>query len=174
LLELSLNPRFLLALLSYIRTTAVGANLSKIKTRLIDLKFLINLLKSHTRILEFGSGFSTLFFGYHRKIQIVFSVEEFCQFVPKYVNKKNYVIVQETINFESSRKFHNIENSFGTLDMIYIDGPQILGPEKFKAPNLDLFDFKLEYLKDTVIAIDVRYTTVARVYDFLKTTHKMF
>ena len=88
LLELSLNPRFILALLSYMRGMAVGANLSKIKTRLIDLKFLIDLLKPNTRILEFGSGFSTLFFGYHRNVQIVFSVEEFCQFVPKYVNKK--------------------------------------------------------------------------------------
>lgn len=124
--------------------------------------------------MEFGVGFSTLVFGFHKRISKVFSIEEFNEFVPKYLNSTNHILIREVVNFKSSRKFHDIDYSFGPFDLIYIDGSQTSLLGSYAAPNLDIFDLKHTSLKDTIVSIDVGYQTVGLVYEYLKETHTMF
>jgi hypothetical protein len=124
--------------------------------------------------MEFGVGFSTLVFGFHKRISKVFSIEEFNEFVPKYLNSTNHILIREVVSFGSSRKFREIDYNFGPFDLIYIDGPQTPLLSGNAEPNLDLFEIKLTQLKNTIVSIDVRYQTVSLVHKYLKNTHSMF
>ena len=174
LIRFHLSPGILVSVVHFIYSDSIGSNVKKITDRMNDLNFIINLLPRQARVLEFGIGFSSILFGYTKKISTIISIEESAKFVPQKLSQKNRVIISDVTDFETTRKFKNISKIHGSIDLYYIDGPQTPLVGTFSEPNIDLLNLEYDQIKHSIIAIDVRYKTVALVQDYLKNSHVMF
>lgn len=68
---LLLNPRWVSSfshLFIYLKTGAVSANVEKIRIRYLDLSRLLAVSPKNVKVLEFGSGSSTIYFLSQTKI----------------------------------------------------------------------------------------------------------
>ena len=158
-------------------TPAIGRSYMKIDARRRDLERVMQILPKNPRILEFGSGYSTIFFSFSSASTIV-SVEEHENYVPKIVGAKNYTgIVSETemVEVDSwvTKKHLNIEFlNCENFDFIYIDGPQTPKSKNNEvAPNVDLAFLTNINLAETVIGVDIRINTVTFLENFLAHSH---
>jgi hypothetical protein len=158
-------------------TPAVGRSYSKIDVRGRDLKKVMKLLPEYPSILEFGSGYSTIFFAYSAASKVV-SVEENHLYAPKIVRAKNYESLisgceDVLIGGITTRRHTDLKILEGKFfDFIYIDGPHTpLALNNEAAMNVDVIFINGLDLSSTIIGVDIRLNTVSFLENFLENTH---
>lgn len=173
------NLYFLISVHKFHRTNAVGASVHKMNDRLNDFGKLMQILKSDSTVLEFGSGFSTYLFHFSKKIKSLTTVEEFLEYLPPISDNSFKSIVLQTQEIEyngiKTKKFGDTSKILKEkFDLIYIDGPQTPSSGLFAAPNIDIFNTDKSNLIFTIIAIDVRFNTVIETHKLLSGSHRMY
>jgi hypothetical protein len=168
---------YVLSLLRFMSTPAVGKAYSKIDARRRDLDLIMKLMPSHPRILEFGSGYSTIYFAFSHASHFA-SIEEHKVYAPKVWGAKNYAgYISETEPAEvdewKTRRHANLDFlKDETFDFIYVDGPQTpLAQNGEAAPNVDLVFLNDLDLSKTVIGVDIRLNTVNLLEIYLQDSH---
>ena len=180
LLAYRVNVRYWSAIIIFALSNAVGASVDKMYVRYRDLKMIVDSLQPNSQVLEFGSGFSTIFLSYSPIAKII-SIEEHKRFVPKLVNiHKSYIEVVPTMNTltldgEISKKHQTheylLEKKF---DFIYIDGPETPKTKNgHSAANVDVFELEVTTLQNTIIGVDIRINTCISLHQKLIDTHKI-
>lgn len=145
-----------------------------------DLKSIMHSLQANSQVLEFGSGFSTIFMSYS-SIASIISIEENKKFVPKLVNtRKSFIEVVPTMHTltltgDISKKHQTHEYLLGKkFDFIYVDGPETPKTKNgHSATNVDLFELEVTSLQNTLIGVDIRVNTCISLYLKLIDTHKI-
>ena len=159
------------------RSNAYGATLEKIDARFDDLLKIQQMFRKKFSVLEFGSGFSTLFFAYSKKVVKLTTLEENELYLPKIKSLKFEHFCLDVINVKFgdnlTRKFVNLPSNLNAeFDLIYVDGPttpRLAFGEA--APNIDLLDIPKILLMNSIIAVDIRIKTVELLQEYLGETH---
>ncbi len=156
----------------------IGSKISKLRLRYEDLSILRKLGLIRGKIVDFGSGSSTIFFLNCPRVNHLVTFEEDARFLLpglKRVSSKKLDLrfskaVQGEIWGVPGTRYQ--EQLLGSYDFIYIDGPTCNSNESgLSLPNLDLI---LEYngdLLDTAIAIDSRTSTTLFLGKHLHESH---
>jgi hypothetical protein len=172
-----LNINYWRELFRFLRSNAYGANLEKIDARFDDLLKIQQMIRHKSSVLEFGSGFSTLFFAYSKKVGKLTTLEENELYLPKIKNAKFEHFCLDVINVKFgnslTRKYINLPANLKVeFDLIYVDGPTTprLAINE-AAPNIDLLEIPKIQLKNSIIAIDIRIKTVELLQEYLRETH---
>ena len=173
---LLLNPRWVSSfshLLIYLKTGAVSANVEKIRIRYLDLSRLLAVSPKNMKVLEFGSGSSTIYFLSQTKISKLISVEENEKYLihmkdSRLISHVSPVILEDEplpgTRYRDSDKF--LEDA----DLIYVDGPTSkVSSNGLALPNLDLTP--QNDLTKKIVAVDCRTNTVIYIFSMLSKTH---
>ena len=177
---LSLRPKSVAsirALLMFIVGPGVGKSLLKISIRFEDLRKIIDFCRVE-KVVEFGSGSSTLFFLSNRKIfSTLVTFEEDRKYLPQ-INFAQDVFISHVENSATTlykgingTYFPNSNESIKNSTFIYIDGPVSNYSQRLEMaePNLDVL--QSEFLEDKIIVLDCRTVTVALLLPKLMNTH---
>ncbi len=170
------NVYYWYAISKFLLSNSYGASIEKVYTRYLDLSRIVSILRPNGRILEFGSGFSSIFFSYLPHMSIV-SVEEFENYKPKALRKSHEFHCIQTKNFDSgiekTRLFvdRNFDTEFA-YNFIYIDGPQTpIWKNGYTGANIDI-QF-LSNLTNSIIGVDIRFNTCIYLYHQLEVSHRV-
>jgi hypothetical protein len=120
------NLKFFFAGVFYLLGKNIGRDSNKVVLRYKDLSNIISLLPKNSKILEFGSGFSTILFNYSKNISKVTTIEEHIKYLPKVLKPFNYIISPtKRVNYKNfvTRKHHPLDIYNEIYQFIYIDGP---------------------------------------------------
>jgi len=170
------NVRYWYAVSKFLLSNSYGASIDKVYTRYSDLCKIVYILRPNSRILEFGSGYSSILFSYSPHTSIL-SVEEFECYRPKALRKSHKFHYSQTQNFDfgilKTRIF--VDRDFDTdfpYDFIYVDGPQTpIWGNGYAGANIDI-KF-LSNLTNSIIGVDIRFNTCTYLYHELKVSHRI-
>ena len=168
---------YVLSLLRFMSTSAVGRAYTKIDARRRDLDLVMKLMPRNPRILEFGSGYSSIYFAFSQSSHFV-SVEEHKIYAPRIYGAKQYtgyISGTEPAEVDEWKTRRHVDLDFlkdETFDFIYVDGPQTpLAQNGEAAPNVDLVFLNNLDLSKTVIGVDIRLNTVNFLKIYLQDSH---
>lgn len=180
LAKFRLRPNLVsLGFIRFLFSSGVGNNSRTLANRFSDFTEL-RLYFANRKVLEFGTGSSTLFFlNSANKVSSLTSFEQDEKYLPKFTKRTknyNYVLSDVTsvrIAEMNGTMFEGANQYINNSDFIYIDGP--VSPNNshidMAGPNLDVF--YANTLKDKVIAVDRRHATVALLAIKLSETHRL-
>ena len=173
---LILNPRrlnLIIHLFKYLRTSAISASIEKVRIRYFDLSQLLAVVPKNVRVLEFGSGSSTIYFLSQDKIKQLKSLEENKYYLINIKNSRLITHVSPVITEDEpllGTKYKYSDKFLESADLIYVDGPTSkISSNGLALPNLDLTP--QDDLSKKIVAVDCRTNTVIYIFSMLSKTH---
>lgn len=156
----------------------LGARISKLLLRYQDLSILRKIGLIRGKVVDFGSGSSTIFFLNCPRVNHLVTFEEDARFLLPGLKR----VSSNELDLRFSKAVEGeIWGVLGTryqlqlvgdFDFIYIDGPTCKSNESgLSLPNLDLILRKKSDLLETVIAIDSRSSTTLFLGKYLRESH---
>jgi len=154
----------------------VGSNPLRLYYRYRDLRLLDKEGFIGSKILELGTGSSTIYFLNRRKTLSLHSLEESRDFLLKGLSEQSFFKFKIEIVKAVKQDYKSISGTrydfkiLGDFDFVYIDGPVCLNDKNgLSLPNLDLLS-GVNYL-NSVIAIDARISTVLLLSEHYRESH---
>ena len=154
----------------------VGSNPLRLYYRYRDLRLLDKKGLIGSKILELGTGSSTIYFLNRKKTLSLYSLEESRDFLLEGLNEKSFSKFRIEIVKAVEQNYNKISGTrynfkiLGDFDFVYVDGPVCLTDKNgLSLPNLDLLE-GVNYL-NSVIAIDARISTVLLLSEHYRETH---